>query len=50
VKLQAQATAGFGLSVLHQQPLAIPLSVARDAVRLFALTRDGSSVIALISR
>ena len=45
-----QATAGFDLSVLRQQPLAIPLSVARDAVRLFALTRDGSPVITPIWR
>jgi hypothetical protein len=45
-----QATKGFELSVLRQQPLAIPLSVARDASRLFALTRDGSSSITPISR
>jgi hypothetical protein len=45
-----QATNDFDLSVLRQQPLAIPLSVARDAIRLFALTRDGSSSITPISR
>jgi hypothetical protein len=45
-----QATNGFELSVLRQQPLAIPLSVARDAVRLYALTRGGSPVITPISR
>jgi hypothetical protein len=45
-----QATKNFELSVLRQQPLAIPLSVARDAIRLFALTRDGTSSITPISR
>jgi hypothetical protein len=45
-----QATDSFDLSVLRQQPLAIPLSVARDAIRLFALTKDGTANITPISR
>ena len=38
-----QAADDFALAVLRQQPLAIPLSVLRDAARLFALTRDGAA-------
>ena len=45
-----QAADDFGLAVLRQQPLAIPLSVLRDAARLFALTRDGAANITQISR
>ena len=40
----------FVLQVAKQQPLAMPLSVLRDAARLFALTRDGVSAITAISR
>src|SRR6202012_650340 len=40
----------FVAQVVKQQPLAIPLSVLRDSVRLFALTRDGVSSITPISR
>ena len=46
----SQATNDFGRAVLRQQPLAIPLSVLRDATRLFALTRDGDANITPISR
>ena len=45
-----QAADDFALAVLRQQPLAIPLSVLRDAARLFALTRDGAANITQISR
>ena len=44
-----QAAGDFALAVLRQQPLAIPLSVLRDAARLFALTRDGAANITQIS-
>jgi hypothetical protein len=40
----------FVLQVAKQQPLAMPLSVLRDAARLFALTRDGVDSITQISR
>jgi hypothetical protein len=40
----------FVVQVAKQQPLAIPLSTLRDAVRLFALTRDGVPSITPISR
>ena len=40
----------FVTRVATQQPVSIPLSVLRDAVRLFALTRDGVSTITPISR
>ena len=50
-KTASQAAAsGFSFAVLKQQPLAIPLSVLRDATRLFALTRDGAPNITQISR
>ena len=45
-----QATHDFDLRVLRQQPLAIPLSVVRDAVQLFAVTRDGAANITPIAR
>ena len=45
-----RATHDFDLRVLRQQPLTIPQSVLRDAVRLFALTRDGAPNITQISR
>ena len=41
-KTASQAASDFSFAVLKQQPLAIPLSVLRDATRLFALTRDGA--------
>jgi hypothetical protein len=44
------ATNDFELAVLRQQPLAIPLSIARDAVRLFALTKNGAPNITPIER
>jgi len=44
------ATHDFDLRVLRQQPLAIPLSVLRDAVRLFAVIRDGAANITPIAR
>jgi len=40
----------FLLRLAKQQPLAIPLSTLRDAARLFALTKDGTSSITAISR
>jgi hypothetical protein len=44
------AVDGFVARVATQQPLAMPLSTLRDAVRLFALTRDGVDSITPISR
>ncbi len=49
-KTASQAAGDFSFAVLKQQPLAIPLSVLRDAARLFALTRDGAPNITQISR
>ena len=40
----------FSLAVLRQQPLRVAAATARDSVRLFALTRDGSPEITSISR
>jgi hypothetical protein len=40
----------FSMAVLRQQPLRVVAAIARDAVRLFALTRDGSPEITSISR
>jgi hypothetical protein len=40
----------FVTRVATQQPVSMPLSVLRDAARLFALTRDGISTITPISR
>jgi len=45
-----QLVSSFSLAVLRQQPLRVAASIARDSVRLFALTRDGSPVITSISR
>jgi hypothetical protein len=45
-----QLVSSFSLAVLHQQPLRVAASIARDSARLFALTRDGSPVITSISR
>lgn len=42
--------ARFSLAVLRQQPLRVAGSVAADAARLFALTRDGSPDIPSIAR
>jgi len=42
--------ASFSLAVLRQQPLRVAASVARDSVRLFALTRDGDPEITSIAR
>ena len=46
----AALSGNFAVRVAQQQPLAIPLSTLRDAARLFALTRDGTSSITPISR
>jgi hypothetical protein len=40
----------FSLAVFRQQPLRVAASVARDSVRLFALTRDGDPQITSIAR
>jgi hypothetical protein len=40
----------FSLAVLRQQPLRMAAAIARDSVRLFALTRDGDPEITSISR
>jgi len=45
-----KAVGDFVTRVATQQPVSIPLSVLRDAARLFALTRDGISTITPISR
>jgi hypothetical protein len=49
-KTSGQMAGNFVLRVAKQQPLAIPLSTLRDAARLFALTKDGTSSITAISR
>jgi hypothetical protein len=40
----------FSLAVFGQQPLRVAASVARDSIRLFALTRDGDPQITNITR
>ncbi|HEX4255644.1 MAG TPA: hypothetical protein VH089_11180 [Streptosporangiaceae bacterium] len=45
-----KAVGDFVTRVATQQPVSIPLSVLRDAARLFALTRDGISTITPIFR
>ena len=40
----------FSMAVLRQQPLRVAAAIARDSVRLFALTRDGAPEITSISR
>jgi hypothetical protein len=40
----------FSLAVLREQPLRAAASVARDSIRLFALTRDGDPEITSIAR
>jgi hypothetical protein len=47
---KATLTRNFAWEVIRQQPLRVATSVARDAVRLFAVTRDGSSRITDITR
>jgi hypothetical protein len=47
---RADLLAGFSLAVLREQPLRVAASVARDSVRLFALTRDGDPEITSIAR
>jgi hypothetical protein len=42
--------ASFSLAVLRQQPLRVAAAIARDSVRLFALTRDGAPEVTSISR
>jgi hypothetical protein len=49
-KSTAAMSGNFVLRVAKQEPLAIPLSALRDAARLFALTKDGTSSITAISR
>jgi hypothetical protein len=40
----------FSLAVVRQQPARVAWSVARDSVRLFALTRDGNPQVTPITR
>jgi len=40
----------FSVAVFGQQPLRVAASVARDSVRLFALTRDGDPQVTSIAR
>ncbi|HEU5392702.1 MAG TPA: hypothetical protein VFV73_43115 [Streptosporangiaceae bacterium] len=40
----------FSLAVVRQQPVRVAWSVARDSVRLFALTRDGNPQVTPITR
>jgi hypothetical protein len=40
----------FSLAVIRQQPVRVAWSVARDSVRLFALTRDGNPQVTPITR
>lgn len=47
---QNQLAHDFADQVIKQQPLRVTASVARDAVRLFALTRDGNRMITDITR
>jgi hypothetical protein len=45
-----QLLAGFWMAVFRQQPLRVAASVARDSIRLFALTRDGDPEVTSIAR
>ena len=45
-----QLLASFSVAVFRQQPLRVAASIARDAARLFALTRDGNPEIPSIAR
>ena len=47
---RADLLAGFSLATFRQQPLRVAAAVARDSVRLFALTRDGDPEITSIAR
>ena len=47
---RAHLLACFSLAVFRQQPLRVAASIARDSVRLFALTRDGDPEITSIAR
>ncbi len=47
---RAHLLAGFSLATFRQQPLRVAASIARDSVRLFALTRDGDPEITSIAR
>ena len=47
---RAHLLASFSLAVFRQQPLRVAASIARDSVRLFALTRDGDPEITSIAR
>ena len=47
---RAQLLEDFSLATFRQQPLRVAASVARDSVRLFALTRDGDPEITSIAR
>jgi hypothetical protein len=47
---RAALVAALSSAVEHQQPARVAYSVARDAVRLFALTRDGTAGSTPISR
>jgi hypothetical protein len=47
---RAHLLSGFSLAVFRQQPLRVAASIARDSVRLFALTRDGDPEITSIAR
>jgi hypothetical protein len=42
--------AELGSAIRHQQPLRVARAIARDSVRLFALTRDGVPSVTPISR
>jgi hypothetical protein len=47
---RAQLISTLDSAIEHQQPLRVAVGIARDAVRLFAPTRDGSPWITPISR
>ncbi|HEY7013736.1 MAG TPA: hypothetical protein VH480_13315 [Streptosporangiaceae bacterium] len=47
---RAEAIAALSSAVQHQQPGRVVVSIARDAVRLFALTRDQAPGIVPVSR
>jgi hypothetical protein len=47
---RAALMAELGAAIRHQQPLRVAGSIARDSVRLFALTRDGVESVTPISR
>ena len=47
---RTQLIATLDSAIEHQQPLRVAVGIARDAVRLFALTRTGSPSITPISR